>query len=59
MFAGNKQMSYRITGMNMFAVQDKAKPDIANIRGLNLAVVKPTTIQVTKLCKACTDRGLV
>jgi hypothetical protein len=35
--------------MNMFAVQDKAKPDVENIRGLNLAVVKLTTVQVTKL----------
>jgi hypothetical protein len=35
--------------MNMFAVQDKAKPDIENIRGLNLAVVKLMTAQVTKL----------
>jgi hypothetical protein len=25
------------------------KPGIENIRGLNLAVVKPTTVQVTKL----------
>jgi hypothetical protein len=29
--------------------QDKAKPDTGNIRGLNLAVVKLTTIQVTTL----------
>jgi hypothetical protein len=29
--------------------QDKAKPDIENIRGLNLATVKLTTVQVTKL----------
>jgi hypothetical protein len=35
--------------MNMFAVQDKAKPDIENGRGLNLAVVKLTTVQVTEL----------
>jgi hypothetical protein len=33
----------------MFVVQDKAKPGIENIRGLNLAVVKHTTIQETKL----------
>jgi hypothetical protein len=26
-------------GMNMFAAQDKAKPGMENIRGLNLAVV--------------------
>jgi hypothetical protein len=35
--------------MNMFAVYDKAKLDTENIRSLNLAVVKLTTIQVTKL----------
>jgi hypothetical protein len=35
--------------MNMFAVLNKAKADIRNIRGLNLAVVKLTTVQVTKL----------
>jgi hypothetical protein len=28
-------------------IYDKAKPDIGNIRGLNLAAVKLTTIQVT------------
>jgi hypothetical protein len=33
----------------MFVVQDKAKPVIENIRGLNLAVVKLTTVQVAKL----------
>jgi hypothetical protein len=35
--------------MNMFAVYYKVKPDIGNIGGLNLALVKLTTIQVTKL----------
>jgi hypothetical protein len=33
----------------MFAVKDKAKPNIENIRGLNLAVDKRTTVQVTKV----------
>jgi hypothetical protein len=33
--------------MNMFAVYDKVKPDIENIRGLNLEAVKLTTVQVT------------
>jgi hypothetical protein len=33
----------------MFAIEDKAKLDKENIRGLNLAVVKLTTVQVTKL----------
>jgi hypothetical protein len=36
-------------GMNMLAEEDKAKLDIENVRGLNLAVVKLTTVQVTKL----------
>jgi hypothetical protein len=35
--------------MNKFAVKDKVKPDTENIRGLNLAAVKLTTVQVTKL----------
>jgi hypothetical protein len=33
----------------MFATQDKVKPDLENIRGLNLAVVKLTVVQVTEL----------
>jgi hypothetical protein len=35
--------------MIMFAAYDKAKPDIENLRGLNLAAVKLTTVQMTKL----------
>jgi hypothetical protein len=35
--------------MKMFAILDKAKPDIENIRGLNLATVRHTTVQVTRL----------
>jgi hypothetical protein len=35
--------------MNMLATSDKEEPDTENIRGLNLAVVKLTTVQVTKL----------
>jgi hypothetical protein len=34
-----------------FVVQDVAKPDIENIRGLNLAVVNLTNVQVTMLQK--------
>jgi hypothetical protein len=34
--------------MNMFSVEDKAKPHIEKIRGLNMAVVKLTTVQVTR-----------
>jgi hypothetical protein len=40
---------YKIMKMNMFAVWDKMKPDIENIRGLNLAMVKIKTVQVNKL----------
>jgi hypothetical protein len=32
-----------------FAILDKANPDIESIRGLNLAAVKHTTVQVTRL----------
>jgi hypothetical protein len=46
---GNKQTSYKIIIMNIFTELDKAKPDIENIRGLNLAVVTLTTVQGTKL----------
>jgi hypothetical protein len=45
----NEHKSYKIMRMNMFLVQDKAKPDIESIRGLNLTVVKLTTVQMTKL----------
>jgi hypothetical protein len=37
------------TMMRLFAILDKAKPDIKGIRGLNLAAVKHTTVQVTRL----------
>jgi hypothetical protein len=33
----------------MFVVQEKVKLDTENIRGLNLAVVKITTVQITKV----------
>jgi hypothetical protein len=33
----------------MFVAYDMAKPDTENIRGLNLAAVNLTTVQVTKL----------
>jgi hypothetical protein len=35
--------------MQMFTTLDKANPDIRNTRDLNLAVVKHTTVQVTRL----------
>jgi hypothetical protein len=34
--------------MGMFATLDKVKPDIESIRGLNLAAVTCTTVQVSK-----------
>jgi hypothetical protein len=45
----NKQKSYEIMKMQMFATLDKANPDTGNIRSLNLAAVKHTTVQVTRL----------
>jgi hypothetical protein len=47
--AGNKQKSHEIMKMQMFAILDEAQPDTENIRGLNLATVKRTTVQVTKM----------
>jgi hypothetical protein len=49
--AGDKQKSYKIMRMNIFAVYDKVKSDTENtsIKGLNLAVVKLTTVKMTKL----------
>jgi hypothetical protein len=35
--------------VQMFATLDKASPDTGNIRGLNLAAVKHTTVEVTRL----------
>jgi hypothetical protein len=35
--------------MKMFATLDKEKPDTENIRGLNLAAVKHTTVQVIRM----------
>jgi hypothetical protein len=37
------------SSMRMFAILDKANPDIESIRGLNLAAIKHTTVQVTRL----------
>jgi hypothetical protein len=33
----------------MFAILEKAKPDTGIISGLNLAAIRRTTVQVTKL----------
>jgi hypothetical protein len=35
--------------IKMFTTLDKAKRDIENIRGLNLAAVRHTTVQETRL----------
>jgi hypothetical protein len=47
--------------MNMFEVSDKAKTVIKIVRGLNLAVVKLTTVktQIRKECgsRACSDQN--
>jgi hypothetical protein len=43
----DKQKSYKIIKMQMFATSEKAKPDTGNIRCLSLAAVKRTAIQVT------------
>jgi hypothetical protein len=50
-YAGNKQKSYKIM-MRMFAILDKAKPDMESIRGLNLATVKHMTVQVNTTNRA-------
>jgi hypothetical protein len=48
-YAGNKQKSYKIMKMQMSAILGKAKPNTEKIRGLNLAAVKHTTVQVSRL----------
>jgi hypothetical protein len=35
--------------IDMFVPQDKVRPNVENIRGLNLVVAKLVTIEVTKL----------
>jgi hypothetical protein len=46
--AGNKQKSYRILGMSMFAAHGKAKLNTENVGGfLNLEVVSLRAVQVT------------
>jgi hypothetical protein len=46
-YAGNTQKLYEI--MKMSAILVKVKPDTENIRGLNLAEVKRTTVQASRL----------
>jgi hypothetical protein len=45
-YADNKQKSYKLMKMKMFAIL--AKPETENIRGLNLAAVKHMTVQMTR-----------
>jgi hypothetical protein len=47
MCAGNKK-SYKIMKIQLFATWEKAKPDTENIKGLSLAAVKRTTVQVAR-----------
>jgi hypothetical protein len=59
-YAGNKQMSFKIIAIKMFSTLDKAKPTTGNMRGLNLAAVKNTTVQVSKtavVAKATRNRA--
>jgi hypothetical protein len=44
-----KRKSYKITKMQMFATSDKVKPYTKSTNGLNLAAVRLTTVQMTKL----------
>jgi hypothetical protein len=44
-----EQKSYKTTKMQMFEILDKAKPGIESTRGLNLAAVRRTTVQMTRL----------
>jgi hypothetical protein len=48
-YAGNRQRSFKIMIMRMFATLDKAKPDTENIRGFNLAAVKCMTVEVSRV----------
>jgi hypothetical protein len=46
-YAGNRLKSSKVIYIQMSVQSDKEKPCRGSIRGLNLAVVKPTTVQVT------------
>jgi hypothetical protein len=48
-YSDGRKSPYKIMITKMFAPLDKAKPVTENIRGLNLAAVKYTTVQVTRL----------
>jgi hypothetical protein len=44
-----QQAEVQTMKMQIFAALDKMNPDTGNIRGINLVVVKNTTVQVTRL----------
>jgi hypothetical protein len=48
-YAGKKRKPYKIMKTQMLAALDEANPDTGNIKDLNLAAVKHTAVQVTKL----------
>jgi hypothetical protein len=48
-YADNKHKLYKIIKMQMSAILGKANPDTENIRGLDLAVAKRTTVQASRL----------
>jgi hypothetical protein len=45
----NKQTSYKIMKMQMFATLDRVKRDTGNISSLNLAAINHKTVQVNRL----------
>jgi hypothetical protein len=47
--AGKEHKSSNIMKMKMFATLDKSNPDRQNIRGLNLAEVMCTNVEVSRL----------
>jgi hypothetical protein len=48
-YTGNKQTLYKIMKMRMSAILGKAKPDTENIKCLNLAAVKRSSVQLSRL----------
>jgi hypothetical protein len=46
---GNREKSFKIMKIKMFATLDNEKSDTENIRSLNLAAVTYTTVQVSKM----------
>jgi hypothetical protein len=48
-YVDNKQKLYEFMKIQMSAILGKAKPDSENIRGLNLAAAKRTTVQASRL----------